>query len=140
VNTANRTIRGIDAFEILDSRGYPTLRVSVELDSGHRGVASVPSGASTGRHEALELRDRDLLVPWKGRVKSRRKCSWPHIQASQGKRCERSTRIDHILIELDGTENKSALGANAILGVSMAVARAAAAAWGMLEPVASRCR
>ena len=132
MNKANRTIKGIDAFEILDSRGYPTLRVAVELDSGHRGVASVPSGASTGRHEALELRDGDpARYNGKGVRKAAANVRGPIYKRLKGSDASDQARIDQVLIELDGTENKSALGANAILGVSMAVARSAAAALGL---------
>ena len=132
MNKANRTIKGIDAFEILDSRGYPTLRVAVELDSGHRGVASVPSGASTGRHEALELRDGDpARYNGKGVRKAAANVRGPIYKRLRGSDASDQARIDQVLIELDGTENKSALGANAILGVSMAVARSAAAALGL---------
>ena len=132
MNKANRTIKGIDAFEILDSRGYPTLRVVVELDSGHRGVASVPSGASTGRHEALELRDGDpARYNGKGVRKAAGNVRGPIYKRLKGSDASDQARIDQVLIELDGTENKSALGANAILGVSMAVARSAAAALGL---------
>jgi enolase len=132
VNKANRTIKGIDAFEILDSRGYPTLRVAVELDSGHRGVASVPSGASTGRHEALELRDGDpARYNGKGVRKAAANVRGLIYKRLKGSDASDQARIDQVLIELDGTENKSALGANAILGVSMAVAHSAAAALGL---------
>ena len=132
MNKANRTIKGIDAFEIRDSRGYPTLRVAVELDSGHRGVASVPSGASTGRHEALELRDGDpARYNGKGVWKAAANVRGPIYERLKGSDASDQARIDQVLIELDGTENKSALGANAILGVSMAVARSAAAALGL---------
>ena len=132
MNTASRTIRGIDAFEILDSRGYPTLRVSVELEGGHRGVASVPSGASTGRHEALELRDGDpKRYRGKGVLKAAANVRERIANHLKGRDAGEQERIDQALIELDGTENKSVLGANAILGVSMAVARAAGSAFGL---------
>jgi enolase len=122
-------IAAIDAFEILDSRGHPTLRVTVELEGGERGSASVPSGASTGRHEAIELRDGDpARYGGKGVLQAQ-----ANIQTSiqghlRGFDANLQTTIDRSLIELDGTDDKSNLGANAILGVSMAVARAAAAA------------
>jgi enolase len=129
VGQANCAITGIDGLEILDSRGYPTLRVIVELASGDRGVASVPSGASTGRHEAVELRDGDpKRYGGKGVLKAAanvRESIAPHLK---GHDASLHQQIDHLLIELDGTEDKSELGANAILGVSMAVARAAASA------------
>jgi enolase len=124
-------IKDIDAFEILDSRGYPTLRVLAELEGEHRGIASVPSGASTGRHEALELRDRDVArYGGKGvlsAVSNVRSIIRQRLQGCDGTQQE---TIDQCLIDLDGTENKSRLGANAILGVSMAIARAAACANG----------
>jgi enolase len=125
-------IQTIYAFEILDSRGYPTLRVVARLESGHSGTASVPSGASTGRHEALELRDGDMSrYGGKGVLKA--------ISYVNGVICDRligtaaapQEAVDAALIALDGTENKTNLGANAILGVSMAVARAAAVASGV---------
>lgn len=125
-------IKTIDAFEILDSRGYPTLRVRVKLDNGHCGIASVPSGASTGRHEALELRDGDnSRYGGKGVLKA-----VAHVNTAIREHIVRADAapqgaIDAALIALDGTENKSHLGANAILGVSMAVARAAASAMGI---------
>ncbi len=122
-------ISAIDALEILDSRGNPTLRVTVELDTGERGVASVPSGASTGRWEAVELRDGDLLrYGGKGVRRAAanvRNLIWPRLQ---GFDIQLQTTIDKTMVELDGTSNKSRIGANAILGVSMAVARAAALA------------
>ena len=132
MKTANRTIKEVDAFEILDSRGYPTLRVRVELDSGHCGVASVPSGASTGRHEALELRDGDAKrYQGKGVLKAVANIRGRIAAHLKGRDASRQDRIDQFLIELDGTENKSVLGANATIGVSMAVARAAAAMFGL---------
>jgi enolase len=122
-------IKNIDAFEILDSRGYPTLRVNVELESGHRGTASVPSGASTGRHEAIELRDGDpARYNGKGVLNAVSNVSGPIGRALIGSDASKQSTIDQLLINLDHTENKSNLGANAILGVSMAVARAAASA------------
>jgi enolase len=126
-NVMSIKITAIDALEILDSRGNPTLRVSVEVDSGHRGVASVPSGASTGRWEAVELRDQDQTrYGGKGvqrAVSNVRDLIWPHLKGSDARL---QTTIDRSLIEFDGTKDKSRLGANAILGVSMAVARVAA--------------
>jgi enolase len=124
-------IKDIDAFEILDSRGYPTLRVLAELEGEHRGIASVPSGASTGRHEAIELRDQDVAryggKGVLGAVSNVRSIIRQRLQGCDGTQQE---TIDQCLIELDGTENKSRLGANAVLGVSMAIARAAASASG----------
>jgi enolase 1/2/3 len=122
-------IRSIRALEILDSRGTPTLRVYVELDSDAVGVASVPSGASTGENEAVELRDHD---PKRYGGKGVRQ-ALTHISEIIGPRLVgqdplQQARIDGLLIELDGTPNKSKLGANTLLGVSQAVARAAALA------------
>lgn len=124
-------IRSIDAFQIFDSRGFPTLEAEVRLDDGSSGRGLVPSGASTGQFEALELRDED---PDSFRGKSVFQAIH-HIQseispALLGKNAGDQETIDRCLIDLDGTENKGRLGANAILGVSMAVANAAAAAQG----------
>jgi enolase len=120
-------IASVDAMEILDSRGNPTVRVIIGLDDGRRVEASVPSGASTGEHEAIELRDGDRnRYGGKGvlhAVKNVRKLIGPNIV---GLDPTYQTDIDGRLIDLDGTEDKSKLGANAILGVSMAVARAGA--------------
>ncbi len=125
-------IKTIDAFEILDSRGNPTLRVVVKLDSGHCGVASVPSGASTGRHEALELRDGDAArYGGKGVLNAISNVRTAIRERLVGSDATSQETVDAALIALDGTENKSKLGANAILGVSMAVARAAASAKGI---------
>jgi enolase len=113
--------------EILDSRGNPTVEVEVYLESGHMGRASVPSGASTGVHEALELRDGDpsryLGRGVKNAVKNINEVIAPELI---GRDALNQKNIDRILIELDGTSNKSRLGANAILGVSLAVAKAVA--------------
>jgi len=116
-------IKNIIAREILDSRGNPTVEVELETDKGSF-VASVPSGASTGKNEALELRDAD------GRGVSQAIKNVNEIIAPKlkGKNPENQKEIDELIIELDGTENKSKLGANAILAVSMAVCRAGAAA------------
>ncbi len=125
-------IETIDAFEILDSRGYPTLRVVVTLENGQQGVASVPSGASTGRHEALELRDGDATrYGGKGVLKAVSHVRTIIRDHLLGAEVMSQETVDQALIALDGTENKSRLGANAILGVSMAVARAACAAKGI---------
>lgn len=125
-------IASLDAMEILDSRGNPTLRVFVELDGGHWFGASVPSGASTGEHEALELRDGDPRR-YGGRGVLNAVANVTDVIAPKvtglDPTCQRD--IDQLLIELDGTEDKSNLGANAILGVSMAVARAGASALGL---------
>ena len=124
----SHTIKNLDAFEILDSRGNPTLRVVAELDSGHSGVASVPSGASTGRHEALELRDTEnARYGGKGVLKAVSNIKTAIRERLVGSDATQNI-VDGVLIALDGTDNKSNLGANAILGVSMAVARATASA------------
>jgi enolase len=118
-------IQAIDALEILDSRGHPTLRVFVTLEGGHCGVASVPSGASTGRHEAVELRDGDRArYGGRGVLKAAEIVRTRIQDHLKGRNANDQAAIDQSLIDLDGTDNKSALGANAILGVSMGVARA----------------
>ncbi len=122
-------IKSVDAIEILDSRGYPTLRVVVELENGDRGVASVPSGASTGRHEAVELRDADATrYGGKGVLKAVSLVRGIIQESLVGRDASEQASIDQVLIRLDHSENKSRLGGNAIVGVSMAVARAAASA------------
>ncbi len=123
----NGRIASLGAIEILDSRGNPTLKVIIELHGGTRASASVPSGASTGAHEAVELRDRDLKR-YGGKGVRRAIAAVSEIIAPKliGISATRQRDIDKRLIELDGTKDKSKLGANAILGVSMAVARAAA--------------
>ena len=117
----------ITAREILDSRGNPTVEVEVELSSGARGRAAVPSGASTGAHEAVELRDGDKSrYNGKGALKA---CGFVEdeiLEVLQGAESEDQIAIDNAMIELDGTPNKSRIGANAILGVSLAVAKATA--------------
>ena len=117
----------IAAREILDSRGNPTVEVDVELESGAAGRAAVPSGASTGAHEAVELRDGDAArYGGKGVTKACRAVIDEIFDALSGLEAENQLHIDRTMIELDGTANKSRLGANAILGVSLAVAKAAA--------------
>lgn len=112
----------------MDSRGNPTVQVNVLLDDGSRGEASVPSGASTGTHEALELRDGDeKRYGGKGVQKAVENVNGAIAEALAGLDAENQEAIDKKMLELDGTPGKSKLGANAILGVSMAVARAAAA-------------
>ncbi|MFO8055982.1 MAG: phosphopyruvate hydratase [bacterium] len=114
--------------EILDSRGNPTIEVDVTLESGQRGRAAVPSGASTGVHEAVELRDKDKKrYVGKGVQKAVKNVNGTIAKAVTGMRADEQQRLDNALIELDGTDNKGKLGANAILGVSMASARAVAA-------------
>ena len=125
-------IETIKAREILDSRGNPTVEVDVILDSGIMGRAAVPSGASTGVHEALELRDGDKnRFGGKGVEKAVRHVNDVIAKALKGANPFEQSRIDSALIALDGTATKSKLGANAILGVSLAVAKAAAAQLGM---------
>jgi len=120
-------ISAVRAMEILDSRGNPTVRVYLELDDGTTSVASVPSGASTGENEAVELRDGDKKrFAGKGVLKAVDNVNTKIGKSITGMNVFRQALIDRRMIELDGTENKSKLGANAILGVSMAVARAAA--------------
>jgi enolase len=120
-------IRRIHAREILDSRGTPTVEAEVTLDSGITGVASVPSGASTGINEALELRDGDPHRYFgKGVLKAVSNVNDIIARALSGLNVFNQTAIDSLMIDLDGTPNKSKLGANAILAVSLAVARAAA--------------
>jgi enolase len=115
--------------EVLDSRGNPTVEVDVTLEDGCMGRAAVPSGASTGAHEAMELRDGDKKrYLGKGVLKAVEAVNTEIHDAIAGMDAEDQRRIDHALIALDGTKNKSRLGANAILGVSLAVAKAAAEA------------
>jgi enolase len=125
-------IRSVEATEILDSRGNPTLQVEITLDTGIRASASVPSGASTGENEAVELRDGDpCRYGGKGVLKAIENIRSEIAPTIIGKSAATHAEIDRSLIELDGTANKSRLGANAILGVSMAVVRAAAASNGV---------
>jgi enolase len=122
-------IRNIVAREILDSRGNPTIEVDVQLERGTLGRASVPSGASTGQHEAWELRDGDKTrFSGKGVKKAVANVNDRIAPALKGWDARDQQKIDNKLIELDGTPNKRNLGANALLGVSLAVAHAAAAA------------
>ncbi len=125
---ATTTIERISAREILDSRGNPTIEVDVELSDGTVGTAAVPSGASTGKYEAVELRDGDKSrYGGLGVVKAVDNVREEIAPALIGMAASDQESIDEKLIKLDGTANKSRLGANAILGVSLAVARAAAA-------------
>src|SRR5438045_1334898 len=118
--------------EILDSRGNPTVEVDVVLEDGAIGRAAVPSGASTGAHEAVELRDSDKKrYGGKGVLKAVAAVNGEIFDAVGGMDAEQQAKIDETLIALDGTPNKGRLGANAILGVSLAVAKAAAAARGL---------
>ena len=121
------TIADIKAREILDSRGNPTVEADVILASGVIGRACAPSGASTGSREALELRDKDpARYLGKGVLKAVHAVSGPIREALLGKDATQQRAIDQVMLDLDGTENKSNLGANAILAVSLAVAKAAA--------------
>ncbi|MCO5163465.1 MAG: phosphopyruvate hydratase [Mesorhizobium sp.] len=117
--------------EILDSRGNPTVEVDVTLEDGSFGRAAVPSGASTGAHEAVELRDGGERYLGKGVARAVEAVNGEIFEAIGGMEAEDQIHIDETMIELDGTANKSRLGANAILGVSLAVAKAAADAAGL---------
>jgi enolase len=116
----------INAREILDSRGNPTVEVDVLLEDGAQGRAGVPSGASTGAHEAVELRDGEARYGGKGVLRAVEAANGEIFEALAGMDATNQQAIDQIMIELDGTTNKARLGANAILGVSLAVAKAAA--------------
>jgi len=124
-----KKITDIKAREILDSRGNPTVEVDVVLEGGILGRAAVPSGASTGEHEAIELRDGDK-ARYKGKGTQKAVSNVNNIIKKEliGKDPFNQRELDDFLIKLDGTENKSKLGANAILGVSLAAAKAAASA------------
>ncbi|MBR5303079.1 MAG: phosphopyruvate hydratase [Clostridia bacterium] len=129
---SNHLIVNIIGREILDSRGNPTVEVDVLLEGGQMGRASVPSGASTGMYEAYELRDGDKSrYLGKGVLKAVEAVNTEIAQALKGRSALDQKEIDQLLIRLDGTPNKRRLGANAILGTSLAVAKAAAAAQGM---------
>jgi len=117
----------IRAREILDSRGNPTVEVEVETDSGFIGRAAVPSGASTGKHEAVELRDGDVKrYRGKGVLRAVDSVNGELFDALSGRDARDQVALDRLMIDLDGTDNKGRLGANAILGVSLALAKAAA--------------
>src|SRR5689334_19896480 len=120
-------IAAVHARQILDSRGNPTVEVDVTLADGSMGRAAVPSGASTGAHEAVELRDGDQSR-WggKGVTKAVAAANGEIAAAVIGREAEDQTGLDQAMIALDGTPNKGRLGANAILGVSLAAAKAAA--------------
>jgi len=125
----NTTITAITAREIIDSRGNPTVEVDVRLASGHRGRAAVPSGASTGEHEAIELRDGDKTrYLGKGTLKAVANVQAKLAPALLGRDACDQVGLDRAMLALDGTPTKAKLGANAILGVSLAAAHAAAAA------------
>ena len=122
------TIEQLRAFEMLDSRGNPTIEVAAKLSDGSVGRALVPSGASTGAHEALELRDGDKQrYVGKGVLKAIANVNGAIAQTLRGQDAFNQQAVDAALLRLDGTANKSKLGANAMLGVSLAVAHAAAA-------------
>jgi enolase len=120
-------IKSIHARQILDSRGNPTVEVEVALESGARGLAAVPSGASTGEFEAVELRDGGDAWAGKGVTKAVDHVNGEIAKALVGARAAEQGALDETMIELDGTPNKGRLGANALLGVSLAAAKAAAA-------------
>ncbi|HEU4549478.1 MAG TPA: phosphopyruvate hydratase, partial [Rhizomicrobium sp.] len=117
--------------EILDSRGNPTVEVDVRLEDGAFGRAAVPSGASTGAHEAVELRDGGKRYGGKGVEKAVAAVNGDLFDALCGLDAEEQVKIDRAMLALDGTPNKARLGANAILGVSLAVAKAAAQSAGL---------
>ena len=121
-------ILDISARQIFDSRGNPTVEVDVVLEDGSMGRAAVPSGASTGAHEAVELRDGGDRYMGKGVTKAVEAVNTEIFEALSGLDAEDQIKLDRIMIDLDGTPNKSRLGANAILGVSLAISKAAAEA------------
>lgn len=123
---SNAKIKAVHAREILDSRGFPTVETEVELSDGSAGRAAVPSGASTGTHEALELRDGGKKFSGKGVSKAVDNVNTHIFKEINGLKADQSY-IDELILELDGTQAKTKLGANAILSVSMALARAIAA-------------
>ena len=133
------TITHVHARQILDSRGNPTVEVEVDARSGAFGRAAVPSGASTGEHEAVELRDGGAAYGGKGVTRAVANVNGEIAAPSLGLDAHDQRALDAALIALDGTPNKGRLGANAILGVSLAVAKAAAARRGRLAlPLARR--
>ncbi|HBF22351.1 MAG TPA: phosphopyruvate hydratase [Planctomycetes bacterium] len=124
-------ISEVHAREILDSRGNPTLEVEVALESGATGRAAVPSGASTGAHEAIELRDGDTRYSGKGVLKAVNKVNATLAPEIIGMEVEEQEKVDQAMLNLDGTANKAVLGANAILGASLAIAHAGACEAGL---------
>ncbi|EAJ0325645.1 phosphopyruvate hydratase [Campylobacter lari] len=124
-------IEDLRAFEVLDSRGNPTIKAEIMLSDGSMGSAIVPSGASTGKKEALELRDNDERFGGKGVLKAIENINGTIAENIIGLDAFNQTQLDNTLLELDGTKNYSNLGANATLGISMATARAAANALGV---------
>ena len=141
-------IEHVHARQILDSRGNPTIEVDIGLTSGVVGRAAVPSGASTGTREALELRDGGDAFGGKGVTLAVEHVNGKIAHAVLGREAEDQAGLDRVLIELDGTADKSRLGANAMLGVSLAVLRAAAAdaacrsgaIWAVSRRVCCPCR
>ena len=131
LNKKDFSIEEVHGLEVLDSRGNPTVEVTVRLGSGASGKAIVPSGASTGRFEAVELRDEEKRFGGKGVERAVTNVNTRISDRLCGCNALEQREIDHILKEADGTENKSKYGANAILGVSLAVARAAAEGLGI---------
>src|SRR5689334_18577179 len=124
----NTIVDAVDAREILDSRGNPTIEVDIVLDDGSVGRAAVPSGASTGSHEAIELRDGDQeRFRGRGVLRAVSHVTDQIAPALLGMDATRQSEVDALLIEIDGTPSKARLGANALLAVSLAVAKAAAA-------------
>ncbi|MEN8262078.1 MAG: phosphopyruvate hydratase [Nitrospirota bacterium] len=119
-------ILDVHAREIIDSRGNPTVEVDVVLETGAYGRAAVPSGASTGQREALELRDKDKRYAGKGVRKAVKNVNEKIAERIIGNEADEQVYIDNLMIKMDGTKNKAKLGANAVLGVSLAVAKAAA--------------
>ena len=117
----------VHAREILDSRGYPTIEVEVKSEKGFVGIASVPSGASTGKKEALELRDNDFRYCGKGVLKAVNNVNTVIREKLIGVEVSHQKEIDTLMIELDGSSNKSNLGGNSIIGVSIACVKCAAA-------------
>jgi enolase len=127
---SENALTDINAYEIIDNRGMPTIRVAVCIDNQFWGRADVPCGSSTGSYEAMEIRDGDARYRGKGVRKAVQNIHDIILPELRGKDASNQRGIDYLMIELDGTANKSKLGANAILGVSLAVARAAANACG----------
>ncbi len=123
---SNTRIEHVQGRQVFDSRGNPTVEVDIALSDGSTGRAAVPSGASTGEHEALELRDGGAEYMGKGVLQAVANINGEIRQALAGKDASDQRAVDEVMLELDGTDGKKRLGANAILGVSMAVARAAA--------------
>lgn len=127
----NTTIKKITSLEILDSRGNPTVKTTVHLEDGSKGVCSVPSGASTGKFEAVELRDGGKRYFGKGVTTAVRNVEKRISEVLIGKDARNQKEVDQAMFDIDGTENKSELGANAILSVSVACAKASANAMGI---------